>query len=66
MKQRVKAFKAGNDILLMPPDIKIGIQAIYNAVKSGEITEERLNESVRKILAAKRWLKLYQVKNEID
>lgn len=62
----VKAFKAGNDILLMPPDIKIGIQALYNAVKSGEITEERLNESIRKILAAKRWLKLYQHKNETD
>lgn len=54
----VKAFKAGNDILLMPPDILIGINAIYNAVKSGEISEERLDESVRKILKAKRWLKL--------
>jgi beta-N-acetylhexosaminidase len=54
----VKAFKAGNDILLMPPDILIGINAIYDAVKSGEISEERLDESVRKILKAKRWLKL--------
>lgn len=62
----VKAFKAGNDILLMPPDVKIGIQALYNAIKSGEISEERLDESVRKILAAKRWLKLYQRKKEID
>ena len=54
----VQAFKAGNDILLMPPDIKEGITAIYDAVKSGEISESRLNESVRKILSAKRWLKL--------
>ena len=54
----VMAFKAGNDILLMPPSIRDGITAIYNAVKSGEISEERLNESVRKILAVKRWLKL--------
>lgn len=54
----VKSFKAGNDILLMPPDILTGIKTIYEAVKSGEITEERLDESVRKILKAKRWLKL--------
>lgn len=54
----LNAFIAGNDILLMPPDIKSGIRALYDAVKSGRITEERLNESVRKILAAKRWLKL--------
>jgi len=54
----IKAFKAGNDILLMPPSIRDGITAIYEAVKKGEITESRLNESVRKILSAKRWLKL--------
>ena len=54
----VQAFKAGNDILLMPPSIKDGITAIYKAVKSGKITESRLNESVRKILSAKCWLKL--------
>lgn len=62
----IKAFKAGNDILLMPPDIKTGIQALYDAVKSGEITEERLDESVRKILAAKRWLKLYENNNQLQ
>jgi beta-N-acetylhexosaminidase len=54
----IKAFKAGNDILLMPPSIRDGITAIYEAVKKGEITESRLNESVRKILSAKKWLKL--------
>jgi beta-N-acetylhexosaminidase len=65
-KSVVKAFKAGNDILLMPPNIKLGIKALLDAVKSGEITEKRLNESVKKILAAKRWLKLYQQKREIS
>jgi beta-N-acetylhexosaminidase len=54
----VQAFKAGNDILLMPQNVKTGINAIYNAVKSKEISIDRLNESVRKILSAKRWLKL--------
>jgi beta-N-acetylhexosaminidase len=55
----VKAFIAGNDILLMPPNIKTGIKALYEAVKSGKISEQRLNESVRKILAAKRWAKIH-------
>lgn len=54
----VQAFKAGNDIILMPPNIKDGITSIYKAVKSGEISKERLDESVRKILSSKRWLKL--------
>ena len=54
----VQAFKAGNDIILMPPKVKDGITSIYKAVKSGDISVERLNESVRKILSAKRWLKL--------
>jgi len=58
----VKAFKAGNDILLMPSNIRDGITAIYDAVKKKDITEARLNESVRKILSAKRWLKLDRTK----
>lgn len=60
----VKAFNAGNDILLMPSSIRDGITAVYNAVKSGEIKIDRLNESVRKILSAKRWLKLSKEKYE--
>lgn len=58
----LKSFKAGNDILLMPADILTGINAIYNAVKSGEISKERLDESVRKILKVKKWLKLHDNK----
>jgi beta-N-acetylhexosaminidase len=42
----------------MPPSIRDGITVIYEAVKSGKITEDRLDESVRKILTLKRWLKL--------
>ena len=60
----LKAFKAGNDILLMPSNIREGINAIYKAVNNGEVTELRLNESVRKILSAKRWLKLDRTKFE--
>ena len=52
------AVKAGNDIILMPLDPRKSISIIYNAVLNGEITEERIDNSVRKILSAKRWLKI--------
>ncbi len=54
----VKAIKAGNDILLMPPDEEVAINAIVAAVDSGEININQVDESVRKILAAKKWLQL--------
>ncbi|MBT8377785.1 MAG: serine hydrolase [Ignavibacteria bacterium] len=54
----VAAIEAGNDIILMPKDALEAIDALKKAVNSGRITLERLDESVRKILAAKRWLKI--------
>jgi beta-N-acetylhexosaminidase len=54
----VMAVKAGNDILIMPPHVETTINALVDAVQSGEIDIQRINESVRKILAAKRWLQL--------
>jgi len=54
----VAAFEAGNDIILMPEDVKEAIDALEQAVNSGRVSMGRLNESVRKILAAKRWLKI--------
>lgn len=51
----VMAVKAGNDIILMPPDEDIAVFSIADAVYKGEIPVERINESVRKILAAKIW-----------
>lgn len=49
----VLAVKAGNDMLLMPKDMKATHKAIVDAVNRGEITEERINESVRKIINKK-------------
>ncbi len=49
----VLAVKAGADVLLFPPDVEKAFNAIKAAVQSGAITEERLNESVRRILNAK-------------
>lgn len=49
----VEAFKAGADILLNPPDVDIAYNSVLNAVKNGEITEKRLDESVFRILKVK-------------
>jgi beta-N-acetylhexosaminidase len=49
----VDAFKAGNDVLLIPADLDASYQALLEAVRSGEIPRERLDRSVLKILKAK-------------
>ncbi|MGI6778183.1 MAG: glycoside hydrolase family 3 protein [Acetivibrionales bacterium] len=49
----VKAFKAGADILLMPASLSEAYNALLEAVRQGEISEERLDESVRRILTVK-------------
>ena len=49
----VEAFKAGNDMLLIPADFPASYNAMLAAVRSGEISRERLDRSVRKILKIK-------------
>src|SRR5215472_13098251 len=49
----VEAFKAGNDLLIIPADLPASHAAMVQAVKSGEISVERLNRSVLKILKTK-------------
>lgn len=57
-KATIEAIKAGNDCILFPDDPVESIDAIINAVKTGELEESRLDYSVRKILMAKKWLGL--------
>src|SRR5262249_20066071 len=52
-REAVAAFKAGNDMLLIPPDIGVAEQALVAAVRSGEISESRLDQSVTRILRLK-------------
>jgi beta-N-acetylhexosaminidase len=49
----VEAFKAGNDLLLIPADFPASYNAMLQAVQSGEISRERLDHSVLKLLKAK-------------
>jgi beta-N-acetylhexosaminidase len=54
----VRAFLAGADLLLQPADPAAAIGAMEAAVRRGEITSERLDSSVRRVLQAKRDLGL--------
>jgi len=49
----VEAFKAGNDLLLIPPDLGASYESMLKAVRSGEISQQRLNRSALKILKIK-------------
>src|SRR5436309_4719255 len=49
----VRAFEAGADALLMPPVPDAAFEGLQSAVKSGRISRERLDASVRRILEAK-------------
>ncbi|WP_405381761.1 glycoside hydrolase family 3 N-terminal domain-containing protein [Maribacter sp. LLG6340-A2] len=49
----LKAFMAGNDMLLMPENVVSAKQKLTNAYNKGRLTEKRLAYSVKKILMAK-------------
>lgn len=49
----VRALEAGSDMLLKPADVDATFRGVRDAVKSGRISETRVEESARKILAAK-------------
>ena len=49
----VRALEAGADMLLKPADVDASFRGVLNAVKSGRLTEQRVEESARKILTAK-------------
>jgi beta-N-acetylhexosaminidase len=58
----VEAFKAGNDLLLIPADLGASYKAMLKAVASGEISSARLDESVLKILRTKASLGLHKAR----
>jgi beta-glucosidase-like glycosyl hydrolase/CubicO group peptidase (beta-lactamase class C family) len=49
----IRAVEAGADIILMPPENEVAIDAVTKAVERGEISLTRVDNSVRKILEIK-------------
>lgn len=58
----VDAFKAGNDVLIIPADLDASYNAMLEAVRSGEISQSRLDDSVLKILRTKASLGLQKAR----
>jgi len=58
----VRCVKAGIDLILMDTDERVAIDAIEESVKTGDIKEERIDESCRKILYNKIRLGLFSDK----
>ena len=49
----IMALDAGADVLLMPRSVPDAIETVIGAVKSGRLSESRIDASVRRVLAAK-------------
>ncbi len=58
----VRAIEAGADVLLMPSDPQACIQALVAAVQSGRISRKRIDESVARVLAAKKRVGLFRTR----
>jgi beta-N-acetylhexosaminidase len=56
----VLALRAGVDQLLNPPSLDVAWNAVLNAVRGGELTEARLDESILRILRLKTKLGLFE------
>lgn len=61
----IRAILAGDDMILMSPDTDAAVKAVLDAVKSGRIKERRIDESVDRILNAKKKLKLSELSTSL-
>ena len=66
-ERAVRAVEAGADLIMLAWSKKAqaeAVEGVYKAVKSGRVSEARIDESVRRLLSAKRsWLGQPQMKN---
>lgn len=58
----LKAFLAGNDVLLYSENVPLAIAKIKAAIDSGLLSMEELNARCRKVLCAKEWMNLHTYK----
>ncbi|MGI4740504.1 MAG: glycoside hydrolase family 3 N-terminal domain-containing protein [Janthinobacterium lividum] len=51
----VRALLAGNDVLEFSKNVPLALQTVLAAVDSGRISQARIDESCRRVLALKQW-----------
>jgi beta-N-acetylhexosaminidase len=56
----VRAVNAGADLILLPPQAGVAIDAVARAVREGDVPAERVDEAVLRILEAKERLGLHR------
>lgn len=49
----VESFKAGNDMMIIPANLDASYRSMLQALRTGEISRSRLDDSVRKVLELK-------------
>ena len=54
----VRAILAGDDMVLIKSDADVAVKAVIAAVKSGRISEKKINDAVERILAEKKVLEI--------
>jgi beta-glucosidase-like glycosyl hydrolase/CubicO group peptidase (beta-lactamase class C family) len=54
----VRAVRAGADVMLLPPDPEVAVQALVRAVREGQLAPARLDASVLRVLQMKERLGL--------
>ncbi len=62
----VMALKAGADMILMPENFEMAYEGVLTAVKDGVISEERINESLKRIYRIKYRNRVDQDGNVVD
>jgi beta-glucosidase-like glycosyl hydrolase/CubicO group peptidase (beta-lactamase class C family) len=56
----IRSLEAGADVLLLPRQPEVAIQSVVRAVAEGQLTEERIDRSVERVLMAKARLGLHK------
>jgi len=58
----MRAVQAGADMILLPPDPEVAVSALVRSVREGQLSEQRLDASVLRVLEAKERLGLHQAR----
>ena len=66
LEMHLACLKAGNDMLLFVHRLDSLLDYLEQCVRDGELTEQRIDESVRRVLSLKAWLRLHRKRMSDD